>query len=361
VARIVTIGGSVGGLAAALFLARRGHEVTVLERDADPAPEGAEEAFARWQRRGVPHLRGTHMFSTRGVNVLRKAAPDVLDALRAAGGREVPVDPSGDRALVRLGCRRTTFELALRRVALDQAGVRFLPGTEVTGLEGTRGGDNRNPVRVTGVRTRRGEHLRADLLTADLVVDASGRLSRLRAWLEDLGGAGAGPAAETFDSGMSVHTRWYRLLDGIGSPEPPQVLVDLGYTGAILAPADNRTFSVTFGVFGRDPALLPLRRPAGHEAAIRSVPALARWVAPDVSEPLDGRIRFLGHLPNHVRRLVVDGRPVATGVVALGDAAVCTNPRFGRGISLALVQAPRSRSSSRAARTRKGWPGRLPR
>ena len=36
--RILIIGGGICGLGAALLLARDGHEVTVLERDAEPIP-----------------------------------------------------------------------------------------------------------------------------------------------------------------------------------------------------------------------------------------------------------------------------------------------------------------------------------
>ena len=43
------------------------------------------------------------------------------------------------------------------------------------------------------------------------------------------------------------------------------------------------------------------------------------------------------------RRFVVDGRPVATGVVAVGDAWACTNPSAGRGITVGLMHAQRLR------------------
>src|SRR5690242_4200854 len=39
------------------------------------------------------------------------------------------------------------------------------------------------------------------------------------------------------------------------------------------------------------------------------------------------------------RRLVVDGVPVATGVVAVGDAWACTNPSLGRGATIGLLHA----------------------
>ena len=44
--RIAVIGGGVAGLGAAHFLARDGHDVTVLERDATPLPATPAEAFA---------------------------------------------------------------------------------------------------------------------------------------------------------------------------------------------------------------------------------------------------------------------------------------------------------------------------
>ena len=42
---------------------------------------------------------------------------------------------------------------------------------------------------------------------------------------------------------------------------------------------------------------------------------------------------------NRVRDLVVDGRPVVLGYLAIGDALICTNPLYGRGCSLGSVHA----------------------
>ena len=36
---------------------------------------------------------------------------------------------------------------------------------------------------------------------------------------------------------------------------------------------------------------------------------------------------------------LVDERPVATGIIAVGDAAAATSPAFGRGAALAAMQA----------------------
>jgi len=47
------------------------------------------------------------------------------------------------------------------------------------------------------------------------------------------------------------------------------------------------------------------------------------------------------------RRLIVSGRPVATGVLAVGDAWACTNPSAGRGISVGLMHAQKLRDAVR--------------
>ena len=39
------------------------------------------------------------------------------------------------------------------------------------------------------------------------------------------------------------------------------------------------------------------------------------------------------------RRYVVDGGPVVTGLVAIGDAWACTNPSLGRGASIGMLHA----------------------
>ena len=330
-ARIVTVGGSIGGLATALVLSARGHDVTVLERDADPVPAGPHEAWHGWPRRGVPHLRGTHVFNARGLHVLRDHLPNVLTELERAGARQVPVPgsaPDGTAAFNRLVCRRTTYEMALRTVALRQPSIRFEPATTVVEL---LGGARVAPAipHVVGVRTSDGR-----AFPADLVVDTSGRTSAVARWLAAVGAVV--PPPDSRPSGMSVNTRWYRLRDP--DADPGLVVTDLGYGGCVLFPADDGMFSVTFGVFGADPVFRGLRDQERFHAAAAAVPAVAPWVAADVAEP-DGGIRFLGALPNRLRRLTANGRPVASGVVCLGDAAVSTNPRFGRGVGLALVHA----------------------
>lgn len=49
------------------------------------------------------------------------------------------------------------------------------------------------------------------------------------------------------------------------------------------------------------------------------------------------------------RRFVVDGQPIVTGLLPVADAWACTNPSFGRGVSLGMWHAQRLRDLVRSA------------
>ena len=83
--RIIAVGGSVTGLAAAAALADRGHEVLILEREVAAPPSTLEEAANGWARPTVPQAAHSHAFGSRGTNLLRDRLPDVYSALVDAG------------------------------------------------------------------------------------------------------------------------------------------------------------------------------------------------------------------------------------------------------------------------------------
>src|SRR5215218_7566844 len=160
--RFVVAGGGVAGLAAALAVARAGHDAVVLERDlADPggSPQGSFEV----ERRGIPHYLQPHAFLPRGRRVLSDSAPDVLDALVEAGADpqdlalklEGPRQPE-DEDLVYLWVRRPIIEWALRRAVAAEPAVEIRSGVQVTGLV-TR--DNGRP-RAEGVAVDAGDPVR---------------------------------------------------------------------------------------------------------------------------------------------------------------------------------------------------------
>ena len=332
--RIVVIGGGLGGLAAALFSARRGHEVVLLERDEGP-PEGtADDDFRQWDRPGVPQARQSHNFLGLGCAVLATEAPDVVDALLERGAMRTDVSVAGrgaepGRGELSLLCRRLVFEAVVRRAVARQPGVTILTGVAADGLLIHR--DHRAIPVAVGVRTGAG-----DEIDADLVVDCSGRRSPVPQWLEE-GGAEV-PSTRLQECGFHYHTRFYRLRDGQAFPDTAiPIITALDYATVMAFPGDNGTFSLSSSLSTEDPLRLKLRDPARFDRFLGTVPVTAPWI--EAGAPISD-VNPMARIENRWRRLVgADDRPVVGGLVLVGDSSLHTNPTFGRGVSLAFAQA----------------------
>ena len=85
---ITVLGGGIGGLTAALLLGRRGHQVTVLERDIRQAGADLDADFFDWQRPGVPQAIQPHGLLAPVRSILLAEAPDVYGAMLRLGARE---------------------------------------------------------------------------------------------------------------------------------------------------------------------------------------------------------------------------------------------------------------------------------
>ena len=319
---IVVCGAGVNGLTAAMMLAKDGHEVTVLERDAAMPPDPSE-AWDSWERRGVGQFRLPHFLLPGFRRVMEAELPEVLTALDAAGALRLNplgpfaegLDPEGMNDLVT--ARRPVVEAAVASAAAATPGVTIRRGVALAGVV-TEGAD---PPHVVGVRTDAGEEVRGDL-----VVDVLGRRSPMARWLAE---AGARPAlVEEEDSGFVYYGRHVRTRDG----QPLDVgLTFFGSVGLLVLPAEHGVAGIGIIAWSGDAELRALR----HDAPWRAVMALLPpGPAALEAEPLEDEIAVMAGIEDRYRRYVVDGSPVATGVVSVGDAWAATNPTLGRGISL---------------------------
>lgn len=329
--RAVVVGAGLAGLLAAAAL--RDHaEVTVVERDALPEGPGP--------RKGVPQARHAHLLWSGGARAMEELLPGVTDAWLAAGARRIPL-PTGLVSLSPQGwvrrwpemefmiaCSRDLLESVVRARLLAGPRVTLLDRTEIRGLEG-------DASRVTGLRVRPAEG-EEQVLTADLVVDATGRGSRGTAWLDALGVAPA-PMDEV-DSGLVYASRVFRAPPG--TEEYPVVNVQpdgsqpVPGRSATLVPIEDGRWLVTLsGTRGGQPTALTdefesfardIRHPVVGELIARAEP-LTDVV---VTRSTINRRRFFEK---------VSGWP--DGFVAIGDSVATYNPIYGHGMSVAAQSA----------------------
>ena len=332
-AEILVLGAGLTGLTTAMLLARDGHDVTVLERDAaDPPGDAPAAAWTGWDRGGVAQFHQLHLMLPRWREVMETELPGVLDALRAAGGLDHnalhhrPVAQTGgwqpgDERFGLVTARRPVLEAAVASAAARCPGLRIRRGVAVTGLLTSDGGA---VPQVVGVRTVAGD------VRASLVVDAGGRRSAVSRWIVDAGGRA--PVDERADCGFVYYGRHYRgaMPAGVDSMLSHNESVSL-----LTLPADNGTWGVGITTSSRDRALRELRHVPCWEAAIRCYPATAGWID---AEPITG-ISVMAGIEDRRRELVVDSAPVVTGLVAVGDAWASTNPSLGRGASIGALHA----------------------
>jgi 2-polyprenyl-6-methoxyphenol hydroxylase-like FAD-dependent oxidoreductase len=317
----------VAGLAAALALARAGHQAVVLERDGVVPWPDARSVFGE-DRGGIPHFFQPHAFLPRGRRVLREF-PDVLGSLVDAGAEVQDIaarlrgEPQpGDEDLIYLWVRRPIIEWALRVAAAGEPAIELRPGARIRGLVA----DDGSIPRARGVALEGGETVRGDV-----VVDALGRYRPPEGWPRRV--------ARQADCGALYYCRYYELLDGVdhldaGSENPLNPRGDLGYMSFNTFRGDNRTYAVILLVPNHDRELRKLRDEGAWTAACAAMRHLDVMTSVDYGRPITD-VMPMGGLLN----VDYSGDSGLTRLLAVGDAFCHTDPAFAYGLSFALVHA----------------------
>jgi 2-polyprenyl-6-methoxyphenol hydroxylase-like FAD-dependent oxidoreductase len=329
----VVIGASIAGMCAARVLSDHYDKVTVFERDDLPDRPG--------NRAAVPQGRHVHLLMARGAAEFEALFPGILDDMVAAGVPKLANRPdciSFGAAGHLLGTKATLkkeftayvpsrphLEWQIRRKALAFPNVelvrrgiaepRFEPAEE----------------RVTGVLLEAGTESSA--VDADLVVDATGRGTRLPVWLEQWGYGR--PAEDTVDVGIHYATHQVHIPDRLivekvvvagASRDQP---VGLG----MLFYEDGNWGVTTFGTGKAEPPknfaeicdIADVLLPAHVSAALRS------------GTPL-GDMAFHKYPMSRWRRYD-RMRRFPTGIIPFGDSVVSFNPTYGQGMTMTSIQA----------------------
>ncbi|MEU2871550.1 FAD-dependent oxidoreductase [Streptomyces olivoreticuli] len=333
-AQAVVIGGGLAGLLTAWVLAEHVARVVVVEQDR--LPEGPVP------RRGVPQSTHVHGLGVRGLRTLERLLPGFTGELTGAGAPMLDLagdlamrNPHGWAAVFPSGlgfvcASRPLVEWTVRRMVRTAPNIVFHEGTRVTGLTG-------NTSAVTGVRlhTTEGPDHDRPTLTADLVVDATGRGSPVDTWLERLGCVP--PPKEVIDPHIGYASRIYRVPEGHratwqacyiqGGPPGP-------HRGGVLAPLEGGRWIVTLIGSGAD-------RPSTRE---RDFLPYARGLADPLiadsiahAEPLTGITG--SHATSNRRRLIGPSARLPGNLLLTGDALCCFNPVYGQGMTAAALGA----------------------
>ena len=345
---VLVAGSGIAGLGAALAFGGGTRRITILDRDPPPPSGSSEEAFYNWERRGATQLRHSHAFLGRLTSLIRDRYPDLMAELLAEGTRlfgfEDGLTPpqmsqyapaTGDEDLKLLFSRRTTLELVMRRYAAKLPGISFVNDAGVRGMLTRR---ENGKLIVEGLKVERAGVV--EDMRADVVVDASGRNTSFPEWMR---AEGLTVREESSPCGILYFTRHYKLRDG--QSEPPRDATaaaggaDLGYIKFGVFIADNRHFSVTLATPEIETEMrMAVMKPENFDTICMSLPGAARWMNPERAEPVS-QVFAMGNLQNVWRHYMKDGEPQVLNFFPLGDAAIRTNPLYGRGCSSGVVEA----------------------
>lgn len=235
--------------------------------------------------------------------------------------------PSG---IIVFGVSRPLIEHMIRIRVAALEGIEIVDATDVLGLVTDM--DRR---RVTGVRVRRRtDDAEESTVDADLVVDASGRGSRARVWLRELGYPQ--PPTSNVRPDVVYVTRRYRRepqhLNGHnGSTMVPFPGLPRG--GGVLREEGGRFAVVLFGLIGEEPPLDDGGMKAYAETL--SGPDAAEIIrsARPLDEPV--KMRYPASVRHHHEKL---DRHL-NGFLITGDALCNFNPTYGQGMTVAALEA----------------------
>jgi 2-polyprenyl-6-methoxyphenol hydroxylase-like FAD-dependent oxidoreductase len=315
--------------------------VTVVERD-------DLTAAGRGLRPAISWAVHIHALLERGRRIIEELYPGFGDDMLSQG---VPVGDYGttchyyfdgrmfaeaETGMACVAANRPVLEHFLRSRTGARPGVVIRDRTDILGLRAST-----DSSRITGVHVQGRDNGPdglpgpAEVIDADLVVDATGRGSRAPRWLEELG---YGRAPEE-----KVHMKLtYTTMDFLGPLPYDPLGEDIALVptatpgfprGAIFARLADRYALTLTGINGD-------RAPTDREGFLAyakslPVPDIYEAVRDAVQRAPAGSFRFPASVRRHYERV----RRLPAGFLVVGDAACIFNPVYAQGMTVAAMGA----------------------
>jgi 2-polyprenyl-6-methoxyphenol hydroxylase-like FAD-dependent oxidoreductase len=330
--RAIIIGGSMGGLLTARVLSEYFTEVVIVEKDELPDKPV--------DRAGTPQGFHPHRFTPRLKMILGRLFPGYNEVLLENGAPttfnkhvcqinhygKIVVGPSQEKETT---CSRALLEWTIRGYIKKIPNIRFLEKHDVLGLQATTDASV-----ITGVHLRDRTSKQGKSLYADLVLDISGRRSKLGSWLEKLGYEV--PEPDRLKVSLAYSTRRFRM---------PTELAEKWDVIRIAGHPSTSTFTGVFSTIENDVAEVLLYGLGGKYPTIKQdeyFNEAMRLSDPSIAEVMEQLYPITAprgfQVPELLRQRFDKMKKWPTGLLVLGDAICHVDPIFGQGITMAAIE-----------------------